>query len=148
MNGDGHMTVEEPADLTQQIAQLNYAIVKWLNINLKAYGVTATNYFYVMKINEHPGVVQNQLNEIIKVNPSTVTRAINHLIDDGFIVKTVNPDDHRATQLSLSPMGEQRAVEITAVLDKLNGYLLDNAGQSLPPYDQIINLRHALTGID
>lgn len=146
--GTVNMTTQEPADLVQQVAELNYAIVKWLNTNLKSYGVTATNYFYVMKIGDHPGIVQNQLNTIIKVNPSTVTRAINHLIEDGFIIKEADPDDHRATRLRLSQMGETRASQITTVLDRLNGYLLDSAGQSLPPYDQILNLRHALAGID
>lgn len=74
-------------DFVQQIAQLNLAISNHINEVLSPYNVNSSNYFYVMKIGKNPGISQHDFNELVHVNPSTITRAVNQLIKKGLVKK-------------------------------------------------------------
>lgn len=71
-------------DLVQQIAILNNTVTTTINQRLKPYGLNASNYFYILKIAEHPLISQSQLNDLIQMNQSSVTRSVNNLIKPGW----------------------------------------------------------------
>ena len=58
------------------------------------------------------GVHQKELVEELKINPSSVSELISKLQSDGYIVRTVDPNDKRATLIRLTELGEARAAEI------------------------------------
>ena len=128
-------------DLVQQIAQLNMEICQHLDQELAPYGVNSSNYFYVMKIQVHPGIVQSEFTALVNVNPSTITRAVNHLVKLGLVVKKAHPKDRRATQLYLTDLGAAKAAGITQVVDGFNNYLI---GLDDHAYAAIATLRQAV----
>ena len=143
------MTTDQKApDFVQQVAQLNLAIANRLNAALKPYDVTANNYFYLLKVQEHPGVVQRALNEIIDLNPSSVTRAVNHLIAAGDLLKQTDSKDRRATRLFLTKQGEQKAIGIRGVVNRLNSDLMAQSSVSASIYEQVMQLREVLRQFD
>ena len=58
------------------------------------------------------GIHQKDLIEMMHVNPSTMSEFVNKLEDGGYIVRTVDPEDKRATLLTLSEKGEARIAEL------------------------------------
>ena len=132
-------------DLVQQIAQLNEQILKYLNKVLAPYGVNSGNYFYVMKIHDNPGIVQSDFNELVNLNPSSITRAVNHLIADGLVEKKAHPTDGRATTLYLTELGEKRVVKITSTVNKVNRDIL---AQNPDLYDLVTKAREQLDEFD
>ena len=58
------------------------------------------------------GVRQKVLAEELHVNPSSMSEFINHLETGGYIVRTVDPSDKRATLISLTEKGTARAHEL------------------------------------
>lgn len=129
-------------DLVQQIAQLNMEICQRLDKELAPYGVNSTNYFYVMKIQANPGIVQSEFTALVNMNPSTVTRAVNHLVSLGMVTKKAHPKDRRATQLYLTDLGAAKVVGINEVVNSLNNYLI---GMDDSAYQDVTALREALT---
>ena len=64
-------------------------------------------------ISEYPdGVRQKQLAERAEINASSTSEVVNKLEDDGYIVRTVDETDKRATILKLTDLGKARAEEI------------------------------------
>lgn len=59
------------------------------------------------------GVRQKTLTEDLKINPSSVSELISKLENDGYVKRTVDPDDKRATLITLTELGEARTAEIS-----------------------------------
>ena len=58
------------------------------------------------------GVHQKDLLEKVHIGAPAMSELINKLEDDGYIVRTVDPDDRRATLLTLTELGQARAAEV------------------------------------
>jgi len=73
------------------------------------------------------GVHQKDLIERTRINPSSMSEFIGKLEEDGYLKREVDPDDKRATLLSLSELGKARISEMqdarTERMEKLFGNL-------------------------
>ena len=58
------------------------------------------------------GVHQKELIERMHVNPSSMSEFISKLEEDGYLKREVDPEDKRATLLSLSELGQARISEM------------------------------------
>ena len=58
------------------------------------------------------GIRQKELLEKAHIGAPAMSELINKLEDDGYIVRTVDPEDRRATLLSLTEKGQARAAEV------------------------------------
>lgn len=64
-------------------------------------------------INEYAdGINQKQLAESAGINASTTSEIVARLEDDGYLVRTIDENDKRATVLKLTEMGKVRAEEV------------------------------------
>ena len=58
------------------------------------------------------GLRQKEVGEALKIGPSATSEFIDKLENDGYVRRTVDPDDKRATRLVLTEMGDARASEV------------------------------------
>ena len=66
-------------------------------------------------ISEHPeGIRQKELAEAAGINASSTSEVVSRLEDDGYLIRTIDENDKRATVLKLTEMGAVRAEEIRA----------------------------------
>ena len=63
--------------------------------------------------NYEDGVRQKTLTEELKINPSSVSEMISRLEGDGYVKRTVDPADKRATLIRLTELGEARSAELS-----------------------------------
>ncbi len=81
------------------------------------------------------GVRQKTLTEELRINPSSVSEMISKLENDGYVKRTVDPTDKRATLISLTELGEARAAELqdekNEKLGKAFGNLTDDEKEQL-----------------
>lgn len=57
------------------------------NIEFKELNLTKGQYLYLIRIYENPGIIQEKLSEMIKVDRTTAARAVQKLEVQGFIEK-------------------------------------------------------------
>ncbi len=67
----------------------------YLNKQLEPYRINASQYMFVVHICRRPGITQDALPDLIHINKSNVTRALNQLEQTGFIRREANPKDKR-----------------------------------------------------
>lgn len=79
-------------EILREIGIIARALNSISNIEFKEYDLTKGQYLYLVRICEHPGIIQEKLAEMIKVDRTTAARAIQKLETNGFIVK--KDDEH------------------------------------------------------
>nr|WP_269814118.1 MarR family transcriptional regulator [Secundilactobacillus angelensis] len=107
--------------------------------------VNSSNYFYVMKIGANPGISQHDFNQLVHLNPSSITRAVNQLIKKGLVRKSTSPVDKRVTQLFLTEEGSTINRGIERHINHLNASLLTELEPDQKrAYQTVIQLRQLI----
>lgn len=78
-------------EILREIGMIARALDSISNIEFKEFDLTKGQYLYIVRICEHPGIIHAQLLEMIKVDRSTATRALQKLEANGFIEKKDDP---------------------------------------------------------
>ena len=65
-----------------------------------------------LMLDHENGVRQKVLAEEMNINPSSTSELIGKLESEGYVVRTVDPDDKRATLITLTEVGKARACEL------------------------------------
>jgi DNA-binding MarR family transcriptional regulator len=76
------------------------------NIEFKEFDLTKGQYLYLVRICENPGIIQEKLAEMIKVDRTTASRAIRKLEINGFIEKTDDEHNKKIKKLFPTEKGE------------------------------------------
>lgn len=88
------------------------------NIEFKPYGLSKNQYIYLVRICENPGIIQEEIVYMVKVDRSTASRAIDKLERDGLIRKEQESDNRKNKALYPTEKGK----EMYAFLRKEDDY--------------------------
>ncbi|MCP3781157.1 MarR family winged helix-turn-helix transcriptional regulator [Paenibacillus sp. MZ03-122A] len=88
-------------EVLREIGMIARALDSISNIEFKEYDLTKGQYLYLVRICENPGIIQEKLAEMIKVDRTTASRAIKKLVTNGFIEK--KEDNHNQKIKKLFP---------------------------------------------
>ncbi|WML52512.1 MarR family winged helix-turn-helix transcriptional regulator [Neobacillus sp. PS3-12] len=88
-------------EILREIGMIARALDSISNIEFKEYDLTKGQYLYLVRICENPGIIQEKLAEMIKVDRTTAARAIKKLEMNGFIEK--KDDQHNKKIKKLFP---------------------------------------------
>ncbi|MDY8025533.1 MarR family winged helix-turn-helix transcriptional regulator [Paenibacillus polymyxa] len=88
-------------EILREIGMIARALDSISNIEFKEYDLTKGQYLYLVRICENPGIIQEKLAEMIKVDRTTASRAIQKLVINGFIEK--KEDNHNQKIKKLFP---------------------------------------------
>ncbi|MEK5061486.1 MarR family transcriptional regulator [Paenibacillus sp. FSL H7-0326] len=88
-------------EILREIGMIARALDSISNIEFKEYDLTKGQYLYLVRICENPGIIQEKLAEMIKVDRTTAARAIKKLEINGFIEK--KDDTHNKKIKKLFP---------------------------------------------
>ncbi|KIL42747.1 MarR family transcriptional regulator [Jeotgalibacillus alimentarius] len=86
-------------DILREIGMIARALDSISNIEFKAHDLTKGQYLYLVRICEHPGIIQEKLAEMIKVDRTTAARAVEKLEKHGFIIKKADPDNKKIRRI-------------------------------------------------
>jgi DNA-binding MarR family transcriptional regulator len=93
-------------EILREIGMIARALDSISNIEFKELDLTKGQYLYLVRICENPGIIQEQLVEMIKVDRSTATRAIQKLEINGFIEKKEDPHNKKIKRLFPTEKGK------------------------------------------
>ncbi|TQR12946.1 MarR family winged helix-turn-helix transcriptional regulator [Psychrobacillus soli] len=88
-------------EILREIGMIARALDSISNIEFKEFDLTKGQYLYLVRICENPGIIQEKLAEMIKVDRTTAARAIKKLEMKGFIEK--EDDQHNKKIKKLFP---------------------------------------------
>ena len=79
---------------------------------LKDGGLSACHHSYILAIAPHPGMTQDRLAKHICIDKSGVSRAVEELVQKGFVERKTSKDDRRYVVLTLLSKGQERFEKI------------------------------------
>ncbi|PJO42198.1 MarR family winged helix-turn-helix transcriptional regulator, partial [Lysinibacillus xylanilyticus] len=74
-------------EILRDIGAIARALDSISNIEFKELDLTKGQYLYVTRICENPGIIQEKVAELLKVDRTTASRAIQKLETKGFVEK-------------------------------------------------------------
>lgn len=92
--------------ILREIGMIGRALDSISNIEFKEFDLTKGQYLYLVRICENPGIIQEKLAEMIKVDRSTAARAIQKLEMNGFIEKKEDPHNKKIKKLFPTEKGK------------------------------------------
>ncbi len=93
-------------DILREIGMIARALDSISNIEFKEYDLTKGQYLYLVRICENPGIIQEKLAEMIKVDRTTASRAIGKLEINGFLEKRDDKHNQKIKKLYPTEKGE------------------------------------------
>jgi len=94
-------------EVLREIGMIARALDSISNIEFKEYELTKGQYLYLVRICEKPGIIQEKLAEIIKVDRTTAARAIKKLAMEGFIEKREDKVNKKIKRLFPTEKGKK-----------------------------------------
>ncbi|QOV11968.1 MarR family winged helix-turn-helix transcriptional regulator [Viridibacillus arvi] len=93
-------------EILREIGMIARALDSISNIEFKEYDLTKGQYLYLVRICENPGIIQEKLAEMIKVDRTTASRAIKKLEINGFIEKKEDEHNKKIKRLFSTDKGK------------------------------------------
>ena len=108
------------------------------NARTKGSGITALQWRLITYLKRHEGIRQGPLAELIEVEPITLSRMVDRLVEAGLVERRADPADRRAWQLYLTP----RAGDLLGGMREMAAALPAEATEGLSDaeHDQLIDL--------
>lgn len=88
------------------------------NIEFKEYELSKGQYLYLVRIGEKPGIILQQLCEMICVDKTTGSRAVNNLVKANLIRKEISKNNRKNQLLYLTEKGK----EMYYIVERENNY--------------------------
>ncbi|GGB58136.1 MarR family winged helix-turn-helix transcriptional regulator [Fictibacillus barbaricus] len=93
-------------EILREIGMIARALDSISNIEFKEYDLTKGQYLYLVRICENPGIIQEKLAEMIKVDRTTTARAIKKLEINSFIEKKEDKHNKKIKKLFPTEKGK------------------------------------------
>lgn len=114
------------------------------------FGMTRAKWAVLARLDRSEGLKQNELADMLDLQPITLTRLLDQLGDNGLIERRADPDDRRAKRLYLTPAARPLLERLSDLGEELMETAL--AGLSEPEIAALLeslttlkeNLRHAV----
>lgn len=95
------------SDILRDIGVIARALDSIANIEFKELDLTRGQYLYLVRIDENPGIIPDRLADLVKVDRTTASRAINKLEKQNFIEKRTDPDNKKIKRLFPTDKGAE-----------------------------------------
>ncbi|SDC81640.1 DNA-binding transcriptional regulator, MarR family [Terribacillus halophilus] len=94
-------------EILREIGMIARALDSISNIEFKEFDLAKGQYLYLVRVVENPGIIQEKLAEMIKVDRTTAARAIKKLEINGFIEKRNDKQNQKIKKLFPTEKGKE-----------------------------------------
>lgn len=130
--------------LEKIISIYNRAIREYLNVELRPFNLSESNFYYVLLVCEQPGISQKTLIKKIFRQQSIITKAVHYLTKEDWLQMVVDPDDKRRRRLYPTAKALAAYPEIKTIQKKSETYAL----QGFTPEEATLLAKLVNKGID
>lgn len=93
-------------DILREIGMIARALDSISNIEFKELSLTRGQYLYLVRVCENPGIIQEKIAELIKVDRTTAARVIKRLEEQGFIYRQEDASNKKIKRIYATEKGK------------------------------------------
>lgn len=94
--------------IIREIGTIARSLDSLANLEFREYDLAKGQYLYLVRIAERPGMIQEELSEMLSVERSTVARSIQKLERSGLVRREMAVDNRKSKHLYLTEEGKRR----------------------------------------
>jgi DNA-binding MarR family transcriptional regulator len=122
------MSLDLKKQLIMQLVESSRLLRNYIDHRAKARGTTRAQWIVLFRLREQEGLSQVDLADVLELQPISLVRLLDRLVEHGLLERRSDPRDRRANRLFLTASGRQLADD----LDSLRSAIATDVLQEIP----------------
>jgi MarR family transcriptional regulator, transcriptional regulator for hemolysin len=122
------MSLDIKRELVAQLVESSQLLRNYIEHRAKGRGTTRAQWIVLFQLREQEGLSQVDLADVLELQPISLVRLLDRLVEHGLLERRHDPRDRRANRLFLTAAGRQ----LVADLDSLRDSIAANVLQDVP----------------
>lgn len=116
--------------INKTISIIERSNILYRNEVFKEYGLKGYQANYLLEINRHPGISQEELTKTMHIDKSNVARGLMHLSEMGYITRVQDQNDLRLLLLFPTEKGTDLTKIISSIFKNQRNHLLQDFNEN------------------
>ena len=126
------MSLDRKKELITQLVESSRFLRNYIDHRAKGRGTTRAQWIVLFRLREQEGLSQVDLADVLELQPISLVRLLDRLVEHGLVERRHDPRDRRANRLFLTAGGRQLADDLDSLRDSIaNDVLQDIPASSI-----------------
>jgi DNA-binding MarR family transcriptional regulator len=113
------MSLDRKKELITQLVESSRFLRNYIDHRAKGRGTTRAQWIVLFRLREQEGLSQVDLAEVLELQPISLVRLLDRLVEHGLVERRHDPRDRRANRLFLTAGGRQLADDLDSLRDSI-----------------------------
>ena len=113
------MSLDLKKQLIMQLVESSRLLRNYIDHRAKGRGTTRAQWIVLFRLREQEGLSQVDLAEVLELQPISLVRLLDRLVEHGLVERRHDPRDRRANRLFLTASGRQLANDLDSLRDSI-----------------------------
>jgi MarR family transcriptional regulator for hemolysin len=113
------MSLDLKKQLIAQLVESSRLLRNYIDHRAKGRGSTRAQWIVLFRLREQEGLSQVDLADVLELQPISLVRLLDRLVEHGLVERRHDPRDRRANRLFLTASGRQLADDLDSLRDSI-----------------------------
>jgi MarR family transcriptional regulator, transcriptional regulator for hemolysin len=113
------MSLDLKRQLITQLVESSRFLRNYIDHRAKGRGTTRAQWIVLFRLREQEGLSQVDLADVLELQPISLVRLLDRLVEHGLVERRSDPRDRRANRLFLTAKGRQLADDLDSLRDAI-----------------------------
>src|SRR5580692_3416731 len=120
------MSLDLKKQLITQLVESSRLLRNYIDHRAKGRGTTRAQWIVLFRLREQEGLSQVDLADVLELQPISLVRLLDRLVEHGLLERRHDPKDRRANKLFLTTAGRQLVDDLDSLRDSIAANVLRN----------------------
>jgi MarR family transcriptional regulator for hemolysin len=113
------MSLDLKRQLVAQLVESSRLLRNYIEHRAKSRGTTRAQWIVLFRLRQQEGLSQVDLADVLELQPISLVRLLDRLVEHGLLERRHDPKDRRANRLFLTPSGRQLVDDLDSLRDSI-----------------------------
>jgi MarR family transcriptional regulator, transcriptional regulator for hemolysin len=113
------MSLDLKRELVAQLVESSRLLRNYIDHRAKGRGTTRAQWIVLFRLRQQEGLSQVDLAEVLELQPISLVRLLDRLVEHGLLERRPDPRDRRANKLFLTPGGRELVDDLDSLRDSI-----------------------------
>jgi MarR family transcriptional regulator, transcriptional regulator for hemolysin len=123
------MSLDLKRQLVAQLVESSRLLRNYIDHRAKARGTTRAQWIVLFRLRQQEGLSQVDLADVLELQPISLVRLLDRLVEHGLLERRHDPKDRRANRLFLTARGKQLVDDLDSLRDDIATDVLRGVSQ-------------------
>src|SRR5215469_10856209 len=120
------MSLDLKRQLVAQLVESSRLLRNYIDHRAKARGTTRAQWIVLFRLRQQEGLSQVDLADVLELQPISLVRLLDRLVEHGLLERRHDPKDRRANRLFLTERGRQLVYDLDSLRDAIASDVLQD----------------------